>query len=132
MTTARKSLTFRFIGRPGSGCPSSTLTLHTSVSSKPLLSKSLWSAYEVVSLAGNKNPFLVTVILACCQLIAVVVVAFTTDKFGRRPLTLYPYMVTVLAVYGLGIIGCFDYSSPKLGSLLVSRPEHRAGFSAAF
>jgi len=82
-----------------------------------------------VSLAGNKNPFLVTVILACCQLIAVVVVAFTTDKFGRRPLTLWPYTVTVVAVLGLGIIGCFDYESPRLGSLLVSlsingRPDH--------
>lgn len=43
-----------------------------------------------------------------------------SDNIGRRPLTVYPYGITVLSVLSLGIIGCFDYSSKTLGSLLVS------------
>lgn len=47
--------------------------------------------------------------------------ATLTDKVGRRPLTVYPYAVTVVSVLCLGIIGCFDYTSKTLGSLLVGR-----------
>lgn len=42
-----------------------------------------------------------------------------TDQFGRRPLTVYPYAVTVLSVLCLGIIGCTDYTKPATSSLLV-------------
>lgn len=42
-----------------------------------------------------------------------------TDTFGRRPLTIYPYAVTVLSVLAIGITGCFDYKTEALGSLLV-------------
>lgn len=42
-----------------------------------------------------------------------------SDNIGRRPLTVYPYGITVVSVLALGIIGCFDYSSKSLGSLLV-------------
>ncbi|OAL54016.1 general substrate transporter [Pyrenochaeta sp. DS3sAY3a] len=69
--------------------------------------------------AGNKNPFLVTVILSSVQLLSMLLTAMTTDKVGRRPLTVYPYAVTVLSVLCLGIIGCFNYKSSQLGSLLV-------------
>jgi hypothetical protein len=45
--------------------------------------------------------------------------ATLTDQLGRRPLTVYPYAVTVLSVLCLGIIGCFDYKTTALSSLLV-------------
>lgn len=48
--------------------------------------------------------------------------ATCTDAFGRRPLTVYPYALTVASVLCLGIIGCFDYTTKALGSLLVSSP----------
>jgi hypothetical protein len=46
--------------------------------------------------------------------------AYETDQLAsRRPLTIYPYCVCTVAVLGLGIVGCFDYTSYALGSLLV-------------
>lgn len=45
--------------------------------------------------------------------------ATMTDSFGRRPLTVYPYGVTVLSVLALGIIGCFNYTAKATSSLLV-------------
>ncbi|KAJ5256738.1 hypothetical protein N7478_012842 [Penicillium angulare] len=48
--------------------------------------------------AGNKNPFLVTVILSCVQLLSMILTATLTDQFGRRPLTVYPYAVTVFSL----------------------------------
>ncbi|PCH03909.1 Major facilitator superfamily domain, general substrate transporter [Penicillium occitanis (nom. inval.)] len=38
------------------------------------------------SLAGIKDPFLGTVISSCCNLVAVIIWALTTDTVGRRPL----------------------------------------------
>lgn len=49
-----------------------------------------------------------------------VLTATLTDQFGRRPLTVYPYAVTAVSVLCLGIIGCFDYTTKAIGSLLVS------------
>ncbi|KAH8666520.1 general substrate transporter [Xylariales sp. PMI_506] len=69
--------------------------------------------------AGNSNPFLVTVILACVQLISMILTVGLTDQFGRRPLTVYPYGVTVVSVLCLGIVGCFNYSEKSLSGLLV-------------
>ncbi|OKL61225.1 hypothetical protein UA08_03351 [Talaromyces atroroseus] len=69
--------------------------------------------------AGSNNPFLVSVILSCMQIIAMLLTATLTDKLGRRPLTIYPYAVTVVSVLCLGIIGCFDYKTKSLGSLLI-------------
>ncbi|KUL83520.1 hypothetical protein ZTR_10568 [Talaromyces verruculosus] len=69
--------------------------------------------------AGNKNPFLVTLILSCCQIIAMIFTSTLTDRFGRRPLTVWPYAVTVLSVLCLGIIGCFDYTQKATSSLLI-------------
>jgi hypothetical protein len=46
--------------------------------------------------------------------------ATLTDSLGRRPLTVYPYAVTVVSVLCLGIIGCFDYTAKATSSLLVS------------
>ncbi|WVQ85760.1 hypothetical protein IAT38_007927 [Cryptococcus sp. DSM 104549] len=70
-------------------------------------------------LAGNKNPFLVTVILSSVQLVSMLITCSLTDNIGRRPLTVYPYGVTVISVLCLGIVGCFDYTSKALGSLLI-------------
>ncbi|RAQ73582.1 hexose transporter [Aspergillus flavus] len=69
--------------------------------------------------AGNKDPFLVTVILSCVQLISMIMTAMLTDRIGRRPLTVYPYAVTTVSVLCLGIIGCFDYTQKSTSSLLV-------------
>ncbi|WVW82736.1 hypothetical protein I302_104747 [Kwoniella bestiolae CBS 10118] len=82
---------------------------------------SVFNSYSTYffQLAGNKNPFLVTVILGCVQLLAMIITASLTDAIGRRPLTVYPYGITSLSVLALGIIGCFDYSSKSLGSLLI-------------
>jgi len=63
---------------------------------------------------------MVTVILSCVQLISMIATAVTTDKFGRRPLTVYPYLVTAVSLLCLGIIGCFDYTKTSLSSLLVN------------
>ncbi|CDM30447.1 General substrate transporter [Penicillium roqueforti FM164] len=49
--------------------------------------------------AGNKDPFTVTVILSCVQLISMIMTAATTDKLGRRPLTIYPYAVTSVSIF---------------------------------
>lgn len=69
--------------------------------------------------AGNANPFQVTIITSCVQLISMILTATLTDRLGRRRLTIYPYAVTVLSVLWLGVIGCFDYTSKSLSSLLV-------------
>ncbi|KAJ6024835.1 hypothetical protein N7540_005632 [Penicillium herquei] len=69
--------------------------------------------------AGSKNPFQDTLILSCVQLISMLLTATLTDQLGRRPLTVYPYAVTVLSVLSVGIIGCFDYAKPSIGALLI-------------
>ncbi|KAK7430478.1 hypothetical protein QQZ08_002997 [Neonectria magnoliae] len=69
--------------------------------------------------AGNKDPFLVTLILSSVQLLSMILTATLTDQFGRRPLTVYPYAVTVASVLCLGIIGCFDYTRKATSSLLI-------------
>jgi hypothetical protein len=76
--------------------------------------------FLVVQYAGNEDPFLVTLILSCVQLISMLLTCTFTDWLGRRPLTVYPYAVTVLSVLSLGIVGCFDYTKSSLSSLLVS------------
>lgn len=96
---------------------------HTSVSLRSHPDREL----TPVQLAGNKDPFTVTVILACVQLLSVLISAVTTDTVGRRPLTVYGYAVTVVSVLCLGIVGCFDYATPKLGSLLVSHMIRQTG-----
>jgi MFS family permease len=63
----------------------------------------------------------VTLILSSVQLISMIATATLTDQVGRRPLTVYPYAVTVVSVLCLGIIGCFDYTAKATSSLLVSR-----------
>jgi MFS transporter, SP family, general alpha glucoside:H+ symporter len=49
-----------------------------------------------------------------------ILTASLTDQFGRRPLTVYPYGVTVLSVLCLGIVGCFNYKERSPSALLVS------------
>lgn len=74
---------------------------------------------SIVQYAGSEDPFLVTLILSCVQIISMIITCTLTDRLGRRPLTVYPYAVTVLSVLALGIVGCFDYTTPSLSSLLV-------------
>lgn len=50
-----------------------------------------------------------------------ILTATLTDTLGRRPLTVYPYAVTVGSVLSLGIIGCFDYTQKATSALLVSK-----------
>ncbi|KAL2823213.1 general substrate transporter [Aspergillus cavernicola] len=69
--------------------------------------------------AGNEDPFLVTLILSCVQIISMAITCTLTDQLGRRPLTVYPYGVTVISVLALGIVGCFDYTQSSLSSLLI-------------
>ncbi|KAH6967855.1 general substrate transporter [Ilyonectria sp. MPI-CAGE-AT-0026] len=69
--------------------------------------------------AGNKDPFLVTLILSSVQLLSMILTATLTDTLGRRPLTVYPYAVTVGSVLSLGIIGCFDYTQKATSALLI-------------
>lgn len=80
--------------------------------------------FNTVQAAGNKNPFLVTVILSCVQILSMIFTSTLTDRFGRRPLTVYPYAITVVSVLCLGIVGCFDYSKPSTSSLLVQTVAH--------
>lgn len=73
-----------------------------------------------VQVAGNKDPFLVTIILSCCQLLSMCFTMVLVDNWGRRPLTVYGYMITVLAVFSMGAVGTQDVAaSDKLGGLLV-------------
>lgn len=58
-------------------------------------------------------------ILSSVQLISMILTATLTDQIGRRPLTVYPYAVTVMSLLSLGIIGCFDYTGKATSSLLV-------------
>lgn len=113
-----------------SDCRCSTLTRHTSVCG-PLVqsnSKSYLPIAITVQYAGNSDPFQVTLILSCVQIISMILTSTLTDQFGRRPLTVYPYGVTALSLLCLGIIGCFDYTQPSLSSLLVSE-LHGINFS---
>ena len=70
--------------------------------------------------AGNKDPFLVTVILACVQLMSMLCTMCVVDTWGRRPLAVYGYMITVVADFGMGGVGFYDVKgNSTLGSLLV-------------
>lgn len=87
---------------------------------------SSYSAY-FFQLAGNKDPFLVTVILGCCSLASVVCDALLVDKIGRRRMTLIGFGGACFGVSLMAIIGCFNYESKQLGAVLVF-----AGVSANF
>lgn len=42
------------------------------------------------------------------------------DNWGRRPLTVYGYMITTAADFGMGATGMYDVAgSPQIGGLLV-------------
>jgi len=56
-------------------------------------------------LAGNKNPFQVTVILGCVGLAAVIFDAICVDKIGRRFMTIIGFSgaafgITLIAIFG--------------------------------
>lgn len=79
---------------------------------------SSYSAY-FFKLAGNKDPFSVTVILACCGIAAVIFDALLVDKIGRRLMTLIGFSGACFGVTLMGIVGCFDYERKDLGAVLV-------------
>ncbi|KAK6371393.1 hypothetical protein LTS17_009124 [Exophiala oligosperma] len=63
-----------------------TLTVMVLGISQQLAGLAIISTYSTYffSLAGLEDPFLATVILSCCNLLAVLCWSLTTDKFGRR------------------------------------------------
>lgn len=62
---------------------------------------------------------MVTVILGVCSLGAVVLDALLVDKIGRRRMTLIGFTGACFGITMMAIIGCFDYTSPQLGAVLV-------------
>ncbi|OCF31052.1 hypothetical protein I317_06846 [Kwoniella heveanensis CBS 569] len=82
---------------------------------------SVFSSYSAYffQLAGNKDSFLVTVILGCCSLAAVVADSLLVDKIGRRRMTLFGFTGACCGVTLMAIVGCLDYANPKLGAVLV-------------
>ncbi|KIN08770.1 hypothetical protein OIDMADRAFT_48613 [Oidiodendron maius Zn] len=62
---------------------------------------STYSTY-FFSLAGLADPFLGTVILSCCNLLAVMLWSFSTDKFGRRLIinTCQTFVCLILFIVG--------------------------------
>lgn len=71
-------------------------------------------------IAGNKDPFQVTVILGCVGLIAVIFDAVCVDKIGRRFMTLIGFVGTCTGITLIAIVGCLRYEgNPKLGAVLV-------------
>jgi len=77
-----------------------------------------YSAY-FFQLAGNKQPFNVTLILSSVSLIAVLIDSLLVDKIGRRRMTLFGFGGACTGVTLMAIIGCFDYKNAQLGSALV-------------
>ena len=71
------------------------------------------------ALAGNNDPFLVTVILAVVALVAVIFDAFFVDRLGRRLMVLIGFSGACTGITIIAIVGCFDYASKSLGSVLV-------------
>jgi SP family general alpha glucoside:H+ symporter-like MFS transporter len=73
-----------------------------------------------VQLAGNKDPFLVTVILGVASLIAVGFDALLVDRIGRRRMTLIGFGGACFGVILMAIVGCLDYAgNAQLGAVLV-------------
>ena len=70
--------------------------------------------------AGFADPFLITVILSCVQIISMIITMFLVDIWGRRPLVVYGYFLTVLADLGMGATGLYPISSgsPAAGLLV--------------
>jgi MFS family permease len=86
-----------------------------------LVGLSIFSNYATYffQLAGNSNPFLVTIYLGMVSLIAVGLDAALVDKIGRRRMTLIGFSGACFGVLLMAIIGCFDYKNKSLGSALV-------------
>jgi MFS family permease len=82
---------------------------------------SVFSNYSTYfyQLAGNKDPFLVTIILGCVSLISVICDALLVDKIGRRRMTLIGFGGACFGVTLMAIVGCFNYQSKQLGAVLV-------------
>ncbi|WOO86296.1 Hexose transporter 2 [Vanrija pseudolonga] len=77
-----------------------------------------YSAY-FFQLAGNKDPFLVTVIMGCLSIAAVFIDSLLVDKIGRRRMTLIGFTGACTGMVLMAIVGCLDYARPSLGALLV-------------
>lgn len=73
---------------------------------------STYSTY-FFSLAGLQDPFLGTVILSCCNLIAIALWSLTTDRFGRR--TIVNFCQTFLCLV-LFVVGGLYWSGATTGA----------------
>ncbi|CEJ81535.1 Putative Glycoside hydrolase family 78 protein [[Torrubiella] hemipterigena] len=81
-----------------------TLTVMLLAMSQQLVGLAIISTYSTYffSLAGLQDPFLGTVILSCCNLLAVILWSFSTDKLGRRTIinTCETFICVILFVVG--------------------------------
>ncbi|KAH8819233.1 hypothetical protein F5884DRAFT_743652 [Xylogone sp. PMI_703] len=81
-----------------------TLTVMILAVSQQLAGLAIISTYSTYffSLAGLADPFLGTVILSCCNLLAVMLWSFSTDKFGRRTIinTCQTFICVILFTVG--------------------------------
>lgn len=77
-----------------------------------------YSAY-FFQLAGNTQPFLVTIWLGIASLVSVSFDAALVDRIGRRRMTLIGFGGACFGVVLMAIVGCFDYTTKELGSVLV-------------
>lgn len=82
---------------------------------------SVFSNYSTYffQIAGNSDPFLVTVYLGIVSLASVAFDAALVDKIGRRRMTLIGFSGACFGVTLMAIVGCFDYTKPSLASVLV-------------
>jgi SP family general alpha glucoside:H+ symporter-like MFS transporter len=78
-------------------------------------------------LAGNKDPFLVTILIGVLGIVAALFDIALVDKVGRRWMTLIGFTGACTGMIIIAITGCFNYANPQLGGLLVF-----GGVSAGF
>jgi len=82
-------------------------------------------------LAGNKDSFLVTIIIGTLGIGAALLDATFVDKLGRRAMTLIGFSGACLGMLVIAIVGCLDYANPQLGAVLVFGGVF-AGFFSTF
>lgn len=71
-------------------------------------------------IAGNRDPFLVTLILAIAGIVAVVFDALLVDKIGRRPMTLIGFGGACVGIIIIAVTSFFPYDgNASLGAVLV-------------
>ena len=70
-------------------------------------------------IAGNVDPFLVTVITGTTGLAAVVFDGLCIDVLGRRWMTIIGFSGACVGVFIIAVTSLFNYTQPSLGAVLV-------------